>query len=72
MAAHAATINASGANGADLKYDKTSGLTYNDSPFSFENVLGNSDLWDFSGDLPILKNVGGPQSNNLPGYITDE
>ena len=53
------------ADGADLTYDDTNGLSR-----QFETIFGGNSAWTYAENgLPTLKNVGGTQSSELPSWM---
>ena len=56
------------ADGADLTYDDTNGLSR-----QFETIFGGNSAWTYTENgLPTLKNVGGTQSGDLPVWMTSQ
>ena len=53
------------ADGTDLTYDDTNGLSR-----QFETIFGGNSAWTYAENgLPTLKNVGGTQSSELPSWM---
>ena len=53
------------ADGTDLTYDDTNGLSR-----QFETIFGGNSAWTYTENgLPTLKNVGGTQSSELPSWM---
>ena len=53
------------ADGTDLTYDDTNGLSQ-----QFETIFGGNSAWTYTENgLPTLKNVGGTQSSELPSWM---
>ena len=56
------------ADGTDLTYDDTNGLSR-----QFETIFGGNSAWTYAENgLPTLKNVGGTQSGDLPMWMTSQ
>ena len=55
------------ADGADLTYDDTNGLSR-----QFETIFGGNSAWTYTENgLPTLKNVGGTQSSEIPTWMRE-
>ena len=54
-------------NGTDLTYDDTNGLSR-----QFETIFGGNSAWTYAENgLPILKNIGGTQSSEIPTWMRE-
>ena len=61
----ATTGNQDNLNGTDLTYNDQNGLSQ-----QLETIFGGNDAWTYTENgLPMLKNVGGPQSSELPEHV---